>query len=63
MEKGSKEWCINSSEEEIRNWIHEPNINILEHMRRHNLVYYDYGLSRAGILLNPISSGELKIFI
>lgn len=57
----TREEIIAMSEEDVRKWLSEVEIGSEEHIRRHNLVYYDYGLSRLGIQLEPTRSGELKI--
>lgn len=60
----TREEILAMSDEEARAWIDECEINTPEHIRRHNLVWYDYGLSRLGILIKePANSGELTMII
>jgi len=62
MDNKTREEVLAMSDEEARAWIDECEINTSEHIRRHNLVYSDYGLSRAGILCaEPARSGELTL--
>ena len=51
---------IKMTEEEAREWIFEYPPDSVEFIRRFNMVYFDCGLSRAGITLSePSCSGEL----
>ena len=55
----SRKFILSLSEKEARDWIYEADINSDEFIRRYNVVYFDYGLSRSGIAINDtITSGE-----
>ncbi len=49
------------SDEEARAWIYEFPVDSPEFVRRHNMVWFDCGLSRMGICLEPTRSGELEL--
>lgn len=57
----TKEQILNMTEEECHNWIFEMKPNSNEFIRRRNKVYYDYGLSIAGVILKSTRSGELTL--
>ena len=62
MDNKTREEVLAMSDEEVMAWINQCEINTPEHIRRHNLIWYDYGLSRAGILCaEPARSGELTL--
>ena len=51
---------IAMSDQGAYDWIHSQPVNSPEFIRRHNAVYFDCGLTRAGFdLSRPIESGEL----
>jgi hypothetical protein len=50
------------SQEERHNWINEKEINTKDHITRHNLINYNYGLRLSGIKVKePSRCGELII--
>ena len=57
----TREEIINMSDEEARAWIYEFPVDSPEFVRRHNTVWFDCGLSRMGICLEPTRSGELEL--
>lgn len=51
---------IAMTEQEAHDWILSVPVDSKEFWRRHNFVYFDCGLTRAGFDVNrPIRSGEL----
>ena len=56
-----RETVINFTDIEAIAWINEYPIDSPEFIRRHNVVYFDCGLTRAGVKLEPEASGELTM--
>ena len=54
-----REMVINFTDAEAIAWINEYPTDSAEFIRRHNVVYFECGLTRAGIKLEPTTSGEL----
>ena len=54
------EFILGMTDEETKEYVYGCALGSPEFIRRWNLVYFDYGLRRAGILnKEPIRSGEL----
>lgn len=55
-----RERVIAMTDEEARAWMYEAPVNSHEFIRRHNVIYFDCGLTRVGIdVTRPIKTGEL----